>query len=76
MGKGKGSFVRFCSRILQNHSLFEFSGFNILEIFFLKKNFQKKINIPIKIGFNFFKKINTIYYKKNEFFFFKKKYVK
>jgi ribosomal protein L16/L10AE len=76
MGKGKGSFVRFCSRILQNHSLLEFSGFNILEIFFLKKNFQKKINIPLKVGFTFLKKINTIYYKKNEVFFLKKKYIK
>ena len=76
MGKGKGSFTRFCSRVLQNHNLLEFTGFNILEIFFLKKNFQKKINIPIKIGFNFFKKINSIYYGKNEIYFLKKKYTK
>ena len=76
MGKGKGSFVRFCSRVLQNHNLLEFSGFNILEVFFLKKNFQKKINIPIKVGFDFFKKTNLPYYNKNEVFFLKKKYTK
>lgn len=76
MGKGKGSFVRFCSRVLQNHNLLEFSGFNIQELFFLKKNFQKKINIPMKIGFNFFKKININFYKKNEIFFLKRKYTR
>ena len=76
MGKGKGAFVRFCSRILQNHNLFEFSGFNIIELFFLKKNFKKKINIPIKISFNFLKKLNTVFYLKNEVFFLKKKYTK
>jgi hypothetical protein len=76
MGKGKGSFVRFCSRILQNHNLFEFSGFNITEVKFLKKNFQKKINIPIRIGFDFFLKLNTIFYSSNEIFFLKKKYTK
>ena len=76
MGKGKGSFVRFCSRVLQNHSILEFSGFNILEVLLLKKNFQKKINIPLKVGGFFLKKTNTVFYGKNEFFFIKKKYLK
>ena len=76
MGKGKGSFVRFCSRVLQNHSLLEFSGFNVTEIFNLKKNFKKKVNIPLSIGFNFLKKYNSNYYSMNEIFFLKKKYTK
>ena len=29
MGKGKGSVARYCSRVLWNHNIFEFAGFNI-----------------------------------------------
>ena len=72
MGKGKGGLVRFCARILQNHNLFEFTGFNLKELFFLKKILKKKINIPFRIFGNFF--INKSYrfiYKNENFFFFK-----
>jgi ribosomal protein L16/L10AE len=75
MGKGKGALARYCSRILKNHNLFEFSGFNLKELFFLKKIFKKKVNIPIKIYSSFF--LNKSYkylFNKNEVFFFNKKY--
>ena len=49
MGKGKGGIVRYCSRILQNHNIFEFCGFNIYDLLNLKKIFLKKIHIPIVI---------------------------
>ena len=55
MGKGKGALSRYCSRVLQNHSLFEFSGFNLREVLVLKKIFNKKVNIPTKINVDFFK---------------------
>lgn len=74
MGKGKGSVVRYCARILQNHSLLEFIGFNLKDLIFLKKIFKKKINLPIKINFNFFSKTNTCFFLKNELFFTTKKY--
>lgn len=59
MGKGKGALSRYCSRVLQNHNLLEFSGFNLREIFFLKKILKKKVNIPTKIISNFF--VNKYY---------------
>ena len=40
MGKGKGALNRYCSRVLQNHTLFEFSGFNLRELVNLKKIFE------------------------------------
>jgi ribosomal protein L16/L10AE len=76
MGKGKGTLSRFCSRVLQNHNLLEFSGFNLREIMVLKAIFKKKVNIPTKIGSNFFKKNNYILSNLNENFFFLKKYQK
>lgn len=74
MGKGKGALNRYCSRVLQNHNLFEFTGFNLCEIVKLKKILNKKINIPLKITSTFFKRKNTIINQKNENFFFLKKY--
>jgi len=59
MGKGKGALSRYCSRILQNHNLLEFNGFNLREVFFLKKILKKKVNIPTKIIGNFF--VNKYY---------------
>ena len=76
MGKGKGALARYCSRIVQNHNLFEFSGFNLRELFRLKKIFKKKINIPLKIRGNFFDnkqyKFNGGCSGNQNFFFFKK----
>lgn len=75
MGKGKGSISRYCSRILKNHNVFEFSGFNLKELFFLKKIFKKKINIPVTLYSTFF--LNKQYkhsYNRMENFFFNKKY--
>ena len=40
MGKGKGSVVRYCSRICRNHNLFEFTGFGIVELMSLKRVFK------------------------------------
>ena len=74
MGKGKGSLNRYCSRVLQNHNLLELSGFNLHEVNRLKKILFKKINIPLKITSCFFKQKNSILHKKNENFFFLKKY--
>jgi hypothetical protein len=77
MGKGKGALSRYCSRILHNHNLLEFSGFNLHEIFVLKKILKKKVNIPTKIIGDFFKNKNIIVDGRfNENFFFFKKYQK
>jgi len=54
MGKGKGAIARYCSRILQNHNVFEFVGFSLKNLLFLKKIFKKKVNLTIKINSNFF----------------------
>ena len=63
MGKGKGSFVRYCSRILQNHSIFEFKGFRSFDLMKIKKIFKKKVNLPIVICDTFFlKKEQKCYY--------------
>ena len=74
MGKGKGALSRYFSRTFQNHNIFEFIGFNLKDLFVLKKIFNKKINIPVRIYSSFF--INKSYnsYKKTENFFFFKKY--
>lgn len=74
MGKGKGKVARYCSRTLKNHNLFEFSGFNIRELFLLKRFFNKKINIPVKIYSDFFVKKSYFYVDGSEKFFFFKKY--
>lgn len=54
MGKGKGSIVRYCSRVFQNHNILEFLGYSYRDILILKKIFLKKVNIPIKVYSNFF----------------------
>jgi ribosomal protein L16/L10AE len=54
MGKGKGALSRYCSRVYQNHNILEFSGFNIRELTVLKKIFNKKIKIPVKIRADYF----------------------
>lgn len=74
MGKGKGAFNRYCSRVMQNHNIFEFCGFNLSEILRFKKIFNKKINIPTKVIGKFFFKKNTIFKKKNENLFTCRKY--
>ena len=74
MGKGKGAISRYCARVLQNHNLLEFSGFNLHELLRLKKIFCKKTNIPLKITSSFFNQKNLILNKKNENFFSFKKY--
>jgi hypothetical protein len=75
MGKGKGSLTRYCSRIFKNHNLFEFVGFNLKELIFLKNIFKKKVNIPLKIQSNFFlRKSYKITYNSFEGGFFNKKY--
>ena len=76
MGKGKGTLSRYCSRVSQNHNLFEFSGFNLREILVLKKIFKKKVNISTKINVGFFKTNNYIFSNNNEKFFCIKKYQK
>lgn len=74
MGKGKGALNRFCARVLQNHNLFEFSGFNLREIIALKKILKKKINIKTKINSNFFFNKQYVFCNTNENFFFLKNY--
>ena len=74
MGKGKGSLVRYCSRVLQNHNIFEFSGFNLIEVIFLKKIFKKKVSIPTNIIGSFFLKKSYKYTTKNQKWFFFKNY--
>ena len=74
MGKGKGALSRYCSRIKQNHNLFEFIGFNLRDLIKLKTIFLKKTNIPVKIQSNFFIQKGYNFKNKNENFFFFKKY--
>lgn len=75
MGKGKGSVARYCSRIWQNHNLFEFRGFNVGDVYKLKKLFRKKLNIPISIHTNFFITKHTRYHtNKVEMVFTNRKY--
>jgi len=74
MGKGKGTIARYCSRILQNHNLFEFTGFNLNELISLKKILNKKVGIPIKINTNFFLNKSYKCTSFNENFFAFKKY--
>lgn len=70
MGKGKGKFVRFCSRTLYNHNILEFSGFTIKEIVKVKRVLKKKVNIPTVIFSKFFYKKQYRYNYVNENFFF------
>lgn len=74
MGKGKGTITRYCSRILQNHNLFEFTGFNLNELISLKKILNKKVGVPIKINTSFFLNKSYKYTSFSENFFAYKKY--
>jgi len=74
MGKGKGTIARFGARVLQNHNLVEFSGFNLGEIFRLKNLLGKKTNIPTKLIGGFFLNTDYTIYQKNERWFFFKNY--
>jgi len=74
MGKGKGAIARYCSRTQQNHNLFEFSGFNLRDIYKLKRIFNKKINIPVKIHSLFFTNKSYVCTSGNENIFSIKKY--
>jgi ribosomal protein L16/L10AE len=76
MGKGKGALARYASRTIHNHNLLEFVGFNLFELKQLKRAFNLKINIPIKIHSNFFLNKSYVYGSKNENFFYFKKYFK
>lgn len=76
MGKGKGGLSRYCSRIKQNHNIFEFVGFNLKELLLLKKGLKQKINIPLEIKTNFFLNVNYNIYSNNEYLYFCKKYYK
>lgn len=76
MGKGKGTLSRYCSRISQNHNLLEFSGFNLREVFILKKILKKKVNLPTRIIGGFFINKNYFFANTNENFFFFKRYRK
>jgi len=74
MGKGKGTFIRFCSRVLQNHNLFEFRGFNIYDVQRLQHIFKKKVNIPTKILSYFFLNTHYVFNSKTELWFFFRKF--
>jgi ribosomal protein L16/L10AE len=74
MGKGKGALSRYCARILQNHNLFEFTGFTLRELLRLKRVFQKKLRIPAKINSNFFINKQYICPFGNENLYFFRKY--
>lgn len=76
MGKGKGSFVRYCSRILKNQNIFEFIGFSLKEIKFLNKLFKIRVGIPIALYSNFFKNKQYVCYDKSENFLLEKFYKK
>ena len=74
MGKGKGTPLRFCSKTLQNHNIFEFSGFNLKHLNVLKKIFKKKVNLPTTILCSFFKNKYYNHSNGNENNFYFKKY--
>jgi len=64
MGKGKGAVARYCFRTVQNHNLFEFKGFSLLDLIKIKKIFNNKLNVPINILNNFFIEKNVKCHKK------------
>jgi ribosomal protein L16/L10AE len=74
MGKGKGAISRYCSRTLQNHNLFEFSGFSLKSLITLKKIFGMKVNIPLRLSNNFLCENDLILGAKSEGGIFLKKY--
>ena len=76
MGKGKGALARYCARVLQNHNIFEFSGFSLRELNNLKTILKKKINIPLRIVGSFFKNNSYRVLVKNQGSFFFKTYLK
>jgi len=47
MGKGKGSFLRWCYRMRAGTPLLEFKGYNFLILYKLRQILQKKI--PLKL---------------------------
>ena len=74
MGKGKGSLVRYCSRILKNQNIFEFVGFSFKEIKFLKRLFRIRVGMPITLYSNFFKNTQYVFNNMNENFLLEKFY--
>lgn len=72
MGKGKGSLIRYCSRILKNQNIFEFIGFSFKEINILKKSFRIRVGIPLIIYSSFFKNKQYVFNGVNENFFLEK----
>ena len=69
MGKGKGSFIRYCARIKQNHILLEFSGFGINYLLKMRNVFFKKTNIPVLLYTNFFSRKHHLGFEYLEQFF-------
>ena len=74
MGKGKGSLVRYCSRILKNQNIFEFIGFTFREIKPLKRLFKIRVGMPMILYGNFFKNKQYILNGLNENFLLEKFY--
>ena len=74
MGKGKGSLVRYCSRILKNQNIFEFIGFSLKEIKFLKRLFRIRVGMPITLYSNFFKNKQYVFNGMSESFLLEKFY--
>ena len=49
MGKGKGKLLRYCMRVNNNYTLFEFDGFSINYLNKIKQLFNFKLNTKIWI---------------------------
>lgn len=74
MGKGKGSLVRYCARILKNQNIFEFIGFTFMEIKYLKRLFRIRVGMPMMLYSNFFKNKRYVFNNLNENFLVEKFY--
>jgi len=73
MGKGKGTMLRWSSRIPRFFFFLEFADMDILKIQKFKKKLNKKFNNSLRIKFNTIKAY-PLWIKKNNSYFFIKKY--
>ena len=69
MGKGKGKFIRLCTRVSKNFIFLEFLNLNFLILKKIINQFSSKNNLKVSYIFKnksnfFFKNKNIIFFKK------------
>lgn len=66
MGKGKGKFLRYSSRISRNFFFLEFSGFNIKSLIHLETLIKYRLGSKLCLVADYKMKVNKNFFQKNQ----------